>query len=407
MTLPTEGHWCIRSGGNDDNGAGYKYVDGDSIDYTNQDAAQEDWTNLTTSGAASTTLTDGDAGGKFTAAMKGSYIYIASGTNFTAGYYHITARADGDNVTLDRSPTPGAAGADGVGAVGGARATLTDAFTELVQVGDIIYMENGTYGLTGSVNMSKYGTALLPIIIEGFNTSYGDAPTGANRPLISSAQNIFYGNYWHMKHVRVTSSNATYTIYARGYNHFYNCDIANTAGSGNPVALNLIGNCYAVDCLVQSTRYRALSTGANNQIKRCFIKDSPTGIYIVAANGSIVESIIHNCTAGIDLTSMYNWSIEYCTIDGNTDGIYGAAAYNNWIYNNQFTNNVDGVHVTSEFKSNYLDYNNYFNNSGNDVTNVTKGPNATANNPGYTDQGADDFSGVDSADGLGMRLGVG
>ena len=63
--------------------------------------------------AGTTTLTS--ATGGFTAAMIANGIYIASGTNFTAGLYVITAYTDTNTVTLDRSPAPSNNGSGGVG----------------------------------------------------------------------------------------------------------------------------------------------------------------------------------------------------------------------------------------------------------------------------------------------------
>ena len=68
--------WGVRPGGNDLNGCYfYDEIPGTSVDYTDQDAAEETFANLTTPGAGSTTLTDGAAGGLFTTAMPGSRGY--------------------------------------------------------------------------------------------------------------------------------------------------------------------------------------------------------------------------------------------------------------------------------------------------------------------------------------------
>lgn len=121
--LPASGVWEVRAAtGSDNNGGG---IDAATVvtDYSQQAAAQLSETDLATTGVV-TTLTS--ATGGFTAAMVGNFIHITSGTNFTPGWYEVTARASTNSVTLDRAPST-AAGSAGVGALGGALATLSNA----------------------------------------------------------------------------------------------------------------------------------------------------------------------------------------------------------------------------------------------------------------------------------------
>src|SRR5205814_2364059 len=111
---------CRASGANDNNGGGFK-AGASGTDYSQQNSAQLTLTDLATTGVV-TTLTSVTGG--FTSAMVGNTINIASGTNFTAGFYEITAFTNSNTVTLDRAPTT-AAGAAGTGSVGGALATLS------------------------------------------------------------------------------------------------------------------------------------------------------------------------------------------------------------------------------------------------------------------------------------------
>lgn len=112
--------WEVRaSGASDNNGGGFK-AGATGTDYTQQNAAQLTLTDLATTGVV-TTLTSVTGG--FTAQMVGDDIQIVSGTNFTAGFYEITAFTNSNTVTVDRAPST-AAGAAGTGSVGGALATL-------------------------------------------------------------------------------------------------------------------------------------------------------------------------------------------------------------------------------------------------------------------------------------------
>lgn len=83
-------------------------------DYTIADGVGQQWSDLATSGAGSTTLTS--ATGGFTAGMIGKRVLIYSGTNFAAGgTYVITGYTNGNTVTVNTSPTPGGAGSGGAG----------------------------------------------------------------------------------------------------------------------------------------------------------------------------------------------------------------------------------------------------------------------------------------------------
>lgn len=128
MAILASANWYVRAGGNALNGGGYdSAISGAGTNYCDQDAAQLSLTDFATSGAGSTTLTS--ATGGFTSAMIGNCIRIASGTNFQAGYYFVTARTDTNTVTLDRTPTSGGAGSGGTGRLGGAFATTCDSLS--------------------------------------------------------------------------------------------------------------------------------------------------------------------------------------------------------------------------------------------------------------------------------------
>lgn len=121
--MPYTSEWWVR--GDADgviNGAAFVASYG-GTNLANQTSAALVRTDLATPSAGSTTLTS--AGGGFTSQMVGNGIYIASGTNFTVGWYLITAFVSSTQVTLHESPSPSAAGSSGTGRVGGASKVLT------------------------------------------------------------------------------------------------------------------------------------------------------------------------------------------------------------------------------------------------------------------------------------------
>lgn len=172
MTIGAGTVWRIRTGGNAANGAGYdSTISGAGTDYTQQDSAQLTLSDCATSGAGSTTLTS--ATGGFTSAMVGNAIRIASGTNFQAGYYFITAYTDTNTVTVDRTPSSGGAGSSGAGRVGGAARQLSDALGTACVPGNTIYVR-ATAG-----NASSYPTSSPDYTIgSSFTPSSGSAAVG-------------------------------------------------------------------------------------------------------------------------------------------------------------------------------------------------------------------------------------
>jgi len=167
--------WEFRpTAGDSEAGGGYDSSAG-TTDYSNQDSAQLQLTDLATPGAASTTLTSVTGG--FTDAMVGNYIQIRSGTNFQTGFYRVTVRTDTNTVTLDRTASSGGAGSGGAGDLGGALDILTDAFIEDATVfvaGAKIYIKNdGSMTLAGSISTGRDGESLKAILLVDLCMSSG------------------------------------------------------------------------------------------------------------------------------------------------------------------------------------------------------------------------------------------
>ena len=387
MALEAGTLWEIRSGGNDLNGTGFYDRDpGTSIDYTQQDAAQLTLNDIATDGAG-TGLSSVTGG--FTAAMVGNIIQIEGDD-----YYEIIAFADTNNVTIDRSAGAGLSGL--TGRVGGGRQTFLDAFFESMTAGDTIYVENGTYTPGAAISILKDGTALLPIKLIGYNSSRDDAPTGNDRPLIQTAGNSFSwqnGNYWIFENLRLTTSN-TLGFRAGSSGLIRNCKCTQSAANGVGFYIGTYGSIYDCEAINDNVAGHqgdgfVLSNIATLISSRAF--DFDQGVLV--NYGSLVQwCVIDNCAEGIELISLYGSQILCNVLNDCEDAIHAGSSYSNVIMFNQFTNGVDGLHWTSPIGNNMIDKNNYYNNSGNDVTNVSKGPNAAAVDPGYTDEPGGDFS---------------
>jgi len=157
--------WEVRTTGSATNGGGYDSVlgtAGSGVDYSNQQDPQESYTTLTAA-QSSTTVTCSGAD-TFAAGIVGNIIYIASGTNFTAGWYQVTARTSSTSITVDTAPATTGAGSSGVGNMGGAVDHPNTISTKVV-AGNTIYIAGGTYVKVGA------NTYVLNLTISGTNGS--------------------------------------------------------------------------------------------------------------------------------------------------------------------------------------------------------------------------------------------
>jgi len=396
MALQASTVWEVRSAGNNNNGGGYT---SGGTDYSQQDAAQQSWTNLSSSGA---NLIDDDAGGNFTAAMVGNIINLIG-----YGRFEITAYINGNTVTLDSGP--GLSGGD-TGYVGGAVADL-EQIDNVIVAGNTIHVKAGTYVAGGSLSFTA-GQSTTPVIVTGYNSSRGDNPTGTNRPLLTMGANaITAGTYTQFRNFRMTSSAATFFTLGTG-SVMENCAVDHS-GAGDAIVAGQ--SSFVVDCDITSNGTGIDCTGYGVRIHGCYIHDLATGIEFDQYACSVEFCILDTCSSiGVYINganARHSQDILNNVFYACADGVYAALAiFGNKIMNNSFTDGTDGIHVTTSSPHNHIDYNNFYNNGGNDVTNVSKGPSAAANDPKFTNAAAGDFSlQVDSAmigAGFAVRVGV-
>lgn len=404
--------WEVRSTATANNLNGGGYTSG-GTDYSQQDAAQECWaaggcnqTNDLATDGAGTGLSS--VSGGFTSAMVGNIIHITAGTGLTVGWYEITAYADANNVTIDRSAT--ASGSAGTGYVGGAMSlasTLDDDFFEQLTPGNIVYIKAGTYTFGESINVTNDGTGTDPISIEGYNSSRGDDPVGDNRPLLSAASFDFvFDNYWIIRNLRITINTSTgLRLDERGYVENVKCQ--NT--KSNSDAFNIGIGVRMIRCEAISNGGAAVDADDYAVIIHNYIHDSGTGVE-ADPFVYIAFNVIDTCPIGIAVYFWYGASIINNTIYNATNkGIYGTTGYSNTIINNLIDNCGEGAswNADTDYRTNYFN-NNLWSNNTTDVINVTKGDNAVTEDITLTDPGSGDFtlpSGA-GAIGAGMQIGT-
>lgn len=361
------------------------------IDYSRQDGAQLNPTDLAMV-QASTTLTSVTGG--FTAAMVGNLINITAGVNFDTGRYEITVYTDTNTVTLDRTAASGGNGSSGTGYIGGALALPVDAILEAFIPGNTAYMEAGTYTLTGAVDVALDGTAQDPIAITGYNATRGDNPTGDDRPLIAAAANTFnFDNYWLFNYIRHTTTTSQ-GFRADVGSQFRNCKSQNSSGAAARFAFYTGGTSkHLYSEAISDNGLGIYARNASTHTYGCYIHDSVDGFFTPLGGTCLISNcLIDTCSgSGINFGSRDDEIIINNTIYNCGIGIEATDGHSNIILNNIIDSCTTGASWDTEQGTNFFDYNDWFNN-GTDVVNVTKGDNALAVDPQFTDAPNGDFS---------------
>jgi hypothetical protein len=180
MSSPTTstGVWEVRpTVGIDTNGAGFDST-ASGTDYSKQNAKNSAGSNISTTDLTTTTtggFTCTSASAAFTSAITGNFIYLSGGTGgtVTTGWYYATY-ASATTITLDRSP--GAAATLVTMNIGGALATVSQAYTNSVASATIYVKASGTYTVTTAlvIILDSSSSPGRPLSIIGYTTTRGD-----------------------------------------------------------------------------------------------------------------------------------------------------------------------------------------------------------------------------------------
>jgi hypothetical protein len=423
MATTATTQWWVRTDGNDANGGSYDSgIAGAATNYSDQASAQASWTSALTLAAG--TLTDTGSSGLFTAAMIGNAVQVSG-----QGYYWITARTNGNVVTVTVGTGSATSFTTQSGKLGGAfrnPSNLSNGGTvsgpatpSALTAGNIINVRSGG-GSIGSPDYSQTGYGQYP---AGDTTSGRITWLGYNgQPVISGNGLVFYSTIlltWD--NICITSSgssNAIYGLIGQSVNpEVRNCLMhANNqtglyafgtggVGSAGLIAINTEfngGGSSSADGLAP-TNYSAI-------IKNCNVHGwGGWGINDQGSDGPRISScaIWGNTAGGVNLntTGANNIvaEIEGCTIDANTgDGVAvpstAGCAYT-VILNNNITNNTGyGINVLAGTATAntqaivYEGYNNIYNNTSGQSHNLTLSSTDLNINPNYANAGAGHFT---------------
>jgi hypothetical protein len=434
MAVNATAVWRVRPSGSNTNGGGYDAgIAGAGTDYSQQNAAQ-----LSVADGAlthgTTTLTS--ATGGFTSAMIGNALYL-SGTNFTTGFYFITAFTNGNTVTIDRDPTASANGSSGTVNVGGGWADHTNLSTTGPMVaGNTAYILG-----SGIPNPAAYS---YDYTFAQFTPPSGDASTGGQVRIVGdpATPNFSTGGRPVIQCPGLTFYNVTAVILRDLYcvaSSALNGDLGIVAPANAPTLLvgitfdqfgydiglvstgsvgayaNALINCEIFSSVAKrstNARYAASLYYIGGLIDGCNIHDCiGPGVYArypVVVTSSIIAK---NGADGLTIENAAGALISNNTIDGNTGhginclgqgSLLNISVASTMIFNNIISNHSQagkygitvaaGTTAQNDRVKGFIDYNVFYNNTA-DTNAISYGAHDThgGSNP-YVGQGTENYS---------------
>lgn len=383
--------WEFASGGSMNNGGGY-VITGGSTDYSLNPTPVASPANVYHTGGSTTITSDTD--GTFTAAMVGNVIKVVSGTNATVGWYQIATYVDQHNITLNASINAATNNTKDIlinvgGALAYGIAAQDTAFHAAVVAGNTIWYNGGntnpgtTFTIAGNIAAGTAGSSTAVIYLKGYKQTRGDSCDGAYRPTIAcAAYTIAAHNTYCSTHNLIFTGTAAsvYTVPATCI--VTNCKSTNSSTNANQTAFAASSsNCYFFGCEASSPLGYAFAPTFGSTLAGCYAHDSKTGIQMVSAGSTVLNSVFETCTNGIvlvNLAKVIGNTIRNCSI-----GISGGALADNAFINNIITDCYVGASWSSVMQSNVWAFNCFYGNTT-PRTNVTAGATDIATDPVLT-----------------------
>lgn len=342
MALSANIVWEIRQGGSANGSAGFN-VNATGTDYSQQNSPQYSYTDLATNGATLNQVTSSAQSGTFTTALIGNLIYIASGTNFTAGYYEITAVSAGV-ATLDRNCAT-STGSAGTAYIGGATSAM-NLIAPSVVGSNLVW-------ITGSFTTANSTWTNLAAVTPASNApwtrfvGYGTTRGDSGRATFTAAANSIVAFQFAVGGIKVEN------MVVDGGNFTGTIGIYNSLST----AVFAIRNCFVKNC-----KTRGLQGGNGSAAIGCEVTNCPgTSSLTLGSNGVIDSCYVHDngkvpsISSGVVINSIFS---------GNTgDGISvaGSATTLFLAEGNVFYNNTaNGLNYTGTTYLNFVVRNNLF-----------------------------------------------
>jgi hypothetical protein len=384
--------WEVRTTGVSTNGGGFK-TGASGTDWTQQDACKYSLTGLTSAGAGNVILTASAA-----ADWVGNIINIASGTNFTVGFFEITSVSAGVSATVSTNQAGTAistgVGASGVGCIGGAfkfGTSKDSTFGSGIAAGNTVYVQSGTYTQNTSVAFTDC-TNLAPCTVIGYNSTRTDEPTGSNRPTINLVATQWNpGALTHTRNIIFSGTQQT-PLTSNGQNVWYNDKFINTSTTAGRFGISEGSDDLILNSEVISYNGIGINCSGDCTIIGNYIHDSATGIKWqptgspVHAIGNIFDG---NVTNGIQISAANTaMSLIYGNTFYGTEAKLGthlniaSGASDVRVINNIFYGAATAISAAAA-NANLATYNNDFNNNTSNVSSWSTGTNAITTSPAF------------------------
>jgi len=191
-------------------------------------------------------------------------------------YHHVTVAGAGDN-----------SGDSWANAM-----ALSDFDTDLASAsaGDVYFVKEGSYNLTGDLSTGTNGTAAEPVCIigvlsgtthEGQAIDDSDFATGANRPVFDCGGYFIGLSDYGRIHNIIAESSDTYAIKVDSHGIIYNCKAHNDYGSSGAKygIYTSDSNVRFINCEASSANGNALSSDSQSKVFFCYLHDCTDGTY--------------------------------------------------------------------------------------------------------------------------------
>ncbi|MEK6862471.1 MAG: hypothetical protein AABY07_11015, partial [Nanoarchaeota archaeon] len=273
--------------------------------------------------------------------------------NFTTGFYEITSVDTGlNNWTVDRNCSTGV-GSGMTGRMGGALASINIVSNGVAVAKNKIFVKVGTYTRTATTTISggSYWFSSGPVFVIGYNTTRGDHPTGANRPIISLSTNsglkgiLITGTAFVSNLIIDCNSLTTSTGLETGFYSFIdNVTVQEFTSNGFYNVSQGVSfiRCEAKDGTSAASYGFSLNSYAASNIE-CWAHNNACPGFLVVPGGTLNRCLITNNTGALSDGVRTNSStaqittIRNCIIHGNgRDGINR----DSYCIGDQFQNNI-------------------------------------------------------------------
>ncbi len=283
-------------------------------DYSQQNSAQYTFTDL----VSISSLVVASASHNFVAADVGNFMQITAGTGFTTGFYVIVSVA-ANQATLHQSP--GTVGVGGTYFVGGALATISEAYSIAPPSGTIYVKASGTYTVAATLTLT--GANELPMQFIGYTSTRGDGGKVTWTTAANSTTLVKFGSpgyNWVFQNFAFTNTAGTSaTCFDGGLSgQSFGLRLSNCSFSGFTLAIALgyvsgvhfnLSRLVMDSCTVTACSSHGVNCSGGAHLIACYIfGNGGDGVHgTVTQSGQNMPNAIH---------------IERCAIWGNTgDGV--------------------------------------------------------------------------------------